>query len=76
MLDEKTLKPLRNYISEDAIPITEDELFGKIRWRRRENLDELKDKPVVLEVNVREAELYALRFSCWVVLGEQPHGQV
>ena len=73
VLDEKTLKPLTNYTLEDAIPITGDELFGKVHWRKRENLDELKDRPVILEVHVREGELYALRFSYWVALGEQPH---
>jgi hypothetical protein len=73
VLDEKTMEPLSDYTLEDAIPITGDELFAKVRWRKRENLDELKGRSVVLEVNLREAELYALRFSYWVALGHQPH---
>ncbi|MCK4591072.1 MAG: hypothetical protein KAT86_04905, partial [Candidatus Latescibacteria bacterium] len=56
-------KPLPNYTLEDAIPVTGDELFGKVRWRERDSLDELKGRPVMLEVHVREGELYALRFS-------------
>jgi hypothetical protein len=73
VLDDKTLEPLADYALEDAIPVTGDELFGKVRWHKRENLDELKGRSVVLEVNLREAELYALRFSYWVALGDQPH---
>ena len=56
-------KPIPHYTLEDAIPVTGDELFGKVRWRERDNLDELKGRPVMLEVHVREGELYALRFS-------------
>ena len=73
VLDDKTLEPLADYALEDAVPVTGDELFGKVRWHKRENLDELKGRSVVLEVNLREAELYALRFSYWVALGDQPH---
>jgi len=68
--------PLPNYTIEDAIPITGDELFGKVRWRERDNLDELKGKSVILEVQVREGELYALRFSYQVHLGQFPRNRV
>ena len=70
ILDEDTLKPIPNYTLEDAIPVTGDELFGKVRWRNRENLDELKDRPVIIEVRVREGELYALRFSYRTAIAE------
>ena len=56
-------KPIPNYTLEDALPVSGDELFGKIRWRERDNLDELKGRPVMLEVHAREADLYALRFG-------------
>ena len=49
---------------------------NNVRWRKRNNLDELKNKPVILEVNVREGELYALRFSYQVAFGEQPHERI
>ena len=55
-------KPLPNYTLEDAIPVAGDELFGKVRWRNRNNLDELKGKSIMLQIHVREGELYALRF--------------
>jgi hypothetical protein len=41
-----------------------------VRWRNRDNLDELKGKPVLIEVRVREGELYALRFTHQVAPGE------
>ena len=62
--------PLPNYTIDDAVPLTGDELFGMIRWRERENLDELKGQSVIIEVQVREGELYALRFPYRVHLGE------
>ncbi|MCK4417411.1 MAG: hypothetical protein KAV99_04530 [Candidatus Latescibacteria bacterium] len=49
---------------------------NNVRWHKRKNLDELKDRPVILEVTVREGEMYALRFSYQVALVEQPHEQV
>ena len=73
---DSSFNPLPNYTLEDAIPIVGDELFGKVRWRERDNLDELKDRPVILEVHVREGELYALRFPYRVLLGEYPHDRL
>jgi hypothetical protein len=63
-------RPLANYTLEDAIPVRGDELRGTVRWRERKNLDELKGKSVILEVQVREGELYALRTAYHVHLGE------
>jgi hypothetical protein len=63
-------KPLPNYTMEDAVPVTGDALAGTVRWRERKNLDELKGKSVIFEVQVREGELYALRFPYRVHLGE------
>ena len=65
-------EPLPNYTLEDAIPITGDELFGKVRWNNRDNLDELKGKAIILQVHVRDGELYALRFQYQVGLGKRP----
>jgi hypothetical protein len=61
VLDARTFDPIPHYTLDDAIPITGDHLFAKARWRKRNNLAELKGRPVVLEVHVREGELYALR---------------
>ena len=70
VLDEASANPIPNYTLEDSIPITGDHLFGKVRWRNRENLDELKGKPVLIEIHVREGELYALRFTHQVAPGQ------
>lgn len=73
---DHTFTPLPGYTSDDCIPVTGDELFGKIRWRERENLDGLKGTAVILEVQVREGELYALRFPYQVHLGEYPRDRL
>ena len=73
---DTTFDPLPNYTIDDAVPITGDELFGKVRRRERENLDELRGKSVILEVQVREGELYALRSPYQVHLGEYPRDRL
>jgi len=70
VLDEGSGKPIPNFTFEDSIAVTGDHLFAKVRWRDRENLDELKGKPVLVEVRVREGSLYALRFAHQVAPGE------
>ena len=69
---DTSFKPLPNYTLEDAVPLAGDEPSGKIRWRNRENLDELKGKSVIIEVRVREGELYSLRFPYRIHLGQFP----
>ena len=61
VLDARTFEPIPHYTLDDAIAISGDHLFAEAQWRERNNLAELKGRPVVLEVHVREGELYALR---------------
>jgi hypothetical protein len=61
VLDAATFEPLPHYTLEEAIPITGDHLFAKAQWRDRDNMAELKGRPVMLEIHVREGELYSLR---------------
>ena len=63
VLDFGTLEPLPHYALADCVPINGDAVAGKVHWQERQKLDELKDRPVILEVQVREGELYALRFA-------------
>ena len=70
VLDEKTHEPLPRFGMDDAVPISGDEPDGLVHWSERDNLDELTDRPVVLEIQVREAELYALRFSYHLAPGQ------
>ncbi len=53
-----------------------DQLSGKVRSRERGKLDELRGKSVILEVQVCERELYALRFSYQSHLGEHLRGRL
>jgi hypothetical protein len=73
---DTNFNPLPNYTIGDAVPVTGDELFGKVSWQERKNLDELKGKSVILEVQIREGELYAMRFPYQVHLGEYPRDRV
>jgi len=63
VLDGATFKPIPHYTLDEAIPITGDHLFAKAQWKDRDNIAELKGRPVILEVHVREGELYALRLA-------------
>ena len=63
VLDRETLQPVPGYSMEECVPTQGDVVAGVVRWQERENLDELKDRPVILEVQVREGELYSLRFN-------------
>ena len=63
LLDYQTLEPLPHYSLNESIPITGDAASGLAQWRERNNLDEIAGRPVILEVQVREGELYALRFD-------------
>ena len=51
------------YALAEAIPITGDHLFAKAQSQDRDNIAELKGRPVIVEVHVREGELYALRLA-------------
>jgi len=63
VLDGATFKPIPHYTLDEAIPITGDHLFGRAQWQDRDNIAELKGRPVILEVYVREGELYAMRLA-------------
>lgn len=63
VLDAESFQPIPGYTLDDALPITGDELFAKARWKTHDNIAELKGKPVILDVQVREGELYAVRLA-------------
>jgi hypothetical protein len=58
-----TLDPLPGYTFDDALPISGDHLFAPVRWRGHEDLSEWVGKPVRVEVEMREAELFAIRMK-------------
>jgi len=72
VLDAGNFQPIPGYTLADAVPVTGDYLFAKARWKEHDNIAELKGKPIILDVQVREGELYAVRlpfkafYSGWV----------
>ena len=45
-------------------PISGDHLYARPRWREREDIAQLVDRPVRVEIALREAELFAIRLEC------------
>ena len=63
-LDGKTAQPISGYMWEEAMPISGDHLFAKPYWKERSDISELIDRPVRIEIKMREAELFAIRNEC------------
>lgn len=61
-LDPNSYEPIPGFTLDECVPVTGDHLAAPVRWRERE-LGALMGKPVLLEVQVREGELYAMRFN-------------
>lgn len=72
MLDGDTAKPIPGYTFDEAAPITGDHLFAKPHWKERADLSALVGKPVRIEIEMREAELFAIRLNCRVFVGDVP----
>ena len=62
-LDPESYEPIPGYTLEECVPVTGDHLAAPVRWQERNGLGGLNGKPVLLEVRVREGELYAMRFN-------------
>lgn len=59
-LDAETYEPIPQFTLADCLPIRGDHLSAPVLWRERDGVSGLKERPVLLEVHVREGELYAL----------------
>ena len=64
ILDGRTAQPLPGYTWDEAQPLSGDHLHAKPRWREKADLSELVDKPIRFEIQLREAELFAIRVNC------------
>ena len=64
MLDGMTAQPIPGYTWDEALPISGDHLFAAPRWVERSDISELVDRPVRIEIALREAELFAIRNEC------------
>lgn len=63
LLDGVTLNPLPGYTFDDAVSISGDHLFAPVRWKKHDDIAEWVGKPVRLEIQMREAELFAVRLT-------------
>jgi len=72
MLDGETAQPIPGYTSEEAVPISGDHPFAKPRWKERADISELVERPVRIELAMREAEVFAIRLDCQVFVGHTP----
>jgi len=72
ILDGDTGEPFSGYTFDEAIPISGDHLFAKPMWQEHQDLGALVGKPVRIEVQMREAELFAIRIPCQLYIGTEP----
>lgn len=63
LLDGVSLAPLPGYTFADAIEIRGDHLFAPVRWKGRNDLAEWVGRPVRLQIEMHEAELFAIRLA-------------
>jgi hypothetical protein len=63
LLDGETAEPIPGYDWEQAAPISGDHLFAPVRWTDREDLAELVGRPLRIEIQMREAQLFAIRLE-------------
>ena len=72
MLDGEIAQPIPGYTWDEAVPISGDHLFAVPRWKERADISELVDRPVRIEIAMREAEVFAIRVPCQVFVGHTP----
>ena len=72
VLDGETAEPIPGYTLEEAEPITGDHLFARPQWKDHADLSELIDRPIRLEFQMREAEIFAIRLESQVYIGRNP----
>ena len=72
ILDGKTAEPIPGYTWDEAEPISGDHLFAEPRWKQRSDISELIDRPIRIEIAMREAELFAIRTECEALYACEP----
>jgi hypothetical protein len=76
IVDGETAQPIPGYTFEEAIPISGDHLFAHPRWQDHADLSALVDRPIRIELAMRESELFAIRLNCQVFVGKTPTEQL
>ena len=64
--------PVPGYTFDDCIPIVGDHVYAGVRWKEHADLSEFIDRPMRIEIQAIEAELYAIRLDC---LGNWSHAE-
>lgn len=72
ILDGESAEPIPGYTFEDAVGISGDHLFAQPRWKEHADLAALVGKPIRIELEMRESELFAIRVNCQVFVGKTP----
>ena len=72
ILDGQTAEPIPEYTWDEAEPISGDHLFAEPRWKQRPDLSQLVDRPIRIEIAMREAELFAIRAECEALYACEP----
>jgi len=67
-----TGKIIEGYEFINSIPFTKNGLETPLVWKDRKNLDSIKDTPFRLELEMFQAELYAVRLDCDYLFGFIP----
>lgn len=62
-LQDAAGQPLPGFALADCAPITGDFIEHTVRWKSRTNVGKLAGKPVRLRFELKDADLYALRFA-------------
>ncbi len=66
-------KPIEGYEMGNSLPFEGDHLDVPLRWKNKNNLDELKEKPFRLRLEVDRAEIFAIRHDCYQTVGGYWH---
>ena len=61
-------KPIPGYTLDEAIPIMQNQLAAKAKWRSGASVIGLQDRPIRLHVKMESCKLYAFRFGGPAVL--------
>ena len=72
ILDGKTAEPIPGYTWDEAAPISGDHLSAEPSWKQRSDISELVDRPIRIEIAMREAELFAIRTECEALYACEP----
>ena len=63
LLDGETAEPIPGYDGDQSVPISGDHLFAPVRWSEKDDLAEVVGRPLRIEIQMREAQIFAIRLE-------------